>query len=336
MAIAKGHDCGLSLAKGATWGTLPSDPTTDGLYPFLALDIQKKVESIPNEAKNDTAMRQQSDAGVTRVDGSFSRYAHYQGSELPLALTLGTAGAPTQVGTTSYYTHRLLVNKSLQGIFGAAFVDLETNIEEFDSLKFNAVTISGDRGSGRVTTSYEVMGRDLDTAGNITWASITENANALNNHVLWNHLLFYENDNSGGDVTSETAINLQSFSIRFANNCSEHFTNAGLRLEPVRSNFLDVTGSFTLDTYENTNLVADITARTLKKIAWVFTSGSYAFKIFVPACRFEGNLPSVSGPGRIPQTINFVAEKVASNPTGMSSTMPYLDVISQDSADPLA
>ena len=336
MAIALGQNAGLARKKGATWGTQPSDPTTNALFPFVTLDMQKTVESLPNEAKNDTAMRQASDEGVSRVEGSFSRYAHYQGSELPLALTLGTAGVPAQIGSTDYYVHRFTVNKSLQGVFGAAFVDLETNIEEFDSLKFNSVTIAGDRGSGRVTTSYEVMGRDVNTGGDITWGNLTENADAVNNHVLWNHLLFYENDQSAGAVTGGTAINLQSFSITFANNCAEHFTNAGKRLEPVRSNYLDVTGSFTLDTYEDTTLVADITARTLKKLGFVFTSGSYAFKIFVPACRFSGSLPGVSDAGRISQTIAFTAEKCSSNPTDMLSTMPYIDIFSQDTGNPLA
>ncbi len=335
MAVAKGHDLRCAIAKAATWGTIVADPTTDAMFPLESYSVKKSVDLIANPEKNDTPMRSTAAAGVSRVDGSLGRVLHYQGDEVALALAMGTAGAPVQVGTTAYYTHSLLAKSSLQGLFASLFTDLETNTEEVDSAKFNGWTISGAQ-ADRVKIAYPIMGREMDIAGNMAFGSATENANAKDNHVLFSQLLFYINDNTAGDVTAGTAVDLSGFSVQQNNNLVEHFTTAGLRKELVRGGPHEVTGSFAIDTYEDTTRVADIVNFTLKKAAFVFTSGSYAFKLFIPGLRLTGDLPEVSDFGRIPQALNFVSEKVSSNPTGMTSTMPYIQVVSQLSTDPLA
>lgn len=338
MAVAKGSDLRAAIAKGTTWGTIASDPTSNSLKPLLGTTIKKSVELIQNLELNDSSGRGASDAGNYIVEGAWKRNLHYQGDELLQALLFGTSGSPVQVGSTVYYTHRYTSKSSLQGLFATLFEDRQTSTWEVDSAKVAGMTINGGVG-GRVEVEYRFIGADLDTAGNIAFGSCTQNANSVNNHVLASHLAFKINDSSGGDgsdVASETALAISDFSIQFDNALTPVRTTGTEILEPTRDGFLQVTGSITIPTYENNTRIADVLDKSLQKCSFVFTSGSYSYSVFIPAFRWTGDLPDVSGPGRVPLVLNFEYEEATANPTGMNSTLPYVEIVSQVSADPLA
>jgi len=334
MAVARGVDHRAAIAKGTTWGTLAADPTTDSFRPLKGSTVKKSVELIRSDELNDSAGRGASAAGNSIVEGGWSRHLHYQGDELLQALALGTT-AVAQVGVTAYYAHTYTVKSSLQGLFASLFEDRETSTWEVDSAKVNGFTLSGSTG-GRVEVDYPMIGADLDTAGNIAFGSCTQDANGVNNHVLSSHLAWKVNDNSGGAVTSETAVAVSDFSIDFKNNLAPVRSTSTTILEPVRDGFFEASGSITIPTYENNTRLADVLDKSLQKMAFTFTSGSYSYIVNIPAFRWTGDLPDVSGPGRVPLVLSWEAETATANPTGMSSTLPYVVITSQVAADPLA
>lgn len=338
MAVGRGIDYRAALAKGSTWGTLPSDPTTDALRPQVSSTIATSGgQLIQNEELNDSAGRGAAAVGNEDITGTWASNLHYQGQELEHALAFGTAGSPTQVGTTSYYTHRLLIKSSLQGIFGAIFEDREISTYEVDSVKAGALRVSGSIGE-RVQQEVDWVGNDLDVAGDITWGSVTQNANAINNHVLMSDGTFYWNANSAGDPTSGSEVGIEAFTFELNNNLDVWRTTADAPniAEPVRGGFVSCSGSFTVPTYEANTYVTELLTKPLNKFVLQFVSSSYSYKIFVPGFRWTNPSPTVDGPQRVPQELTWEYEKVTSNPTGFNSTLPYVEITSQESADPLA
>jgi hypothetical protein len=338
MAVYTGIKNKFAIQKAATWGTLV-DAATGDLFPVKSETLTSTTDRIPNDELNDTAMRSTGDAGRETVAGGFVRDLHYQGDHVALAIALGTAGSPSQVGTTSYYTHNLIPKGSLEGIFASLFSDRENSTVEVDSAKIESFTITGAEG-GRLEISYEVMGRDYDDSGNLTWGSATEDANAAGNFVLFGHGTFQFHGTQGSDPASGgTTFYPDSFTVTFKNNLStwwsaENYPNID---EPVRDNFVEVTGSFTLPVDEVNPWKASATTQTPITMSWDFLSGSYGFDIDFPYVVVTSpTSPTTDGPGRQPVQVDFVCEKAASNPTDMSSTMPNIINVNQDSVDPLA
>ena len=161
MAVARGVDLKAAVAVAGTWGTLASDPTTDALMPLISSTVKESRELITNEELRDVHMRGASAGGSRMVEGTWTKHLHYQGEEILHAAAFGTY-APTQVGTTPYYTNRATSASSLQGTFLSLFEDRETSTWEIDSAKVNQVTVSGSTGQ-RIQVAYDLMGRALAT-----------------------------------------------------------------------------------------------------------------------------------------------------------------------------
>lgn len=335
MAVYTGIKNRFAIQKAVTWGTL-LDASTNDLFPIKSETLQSTTERIANDELNDSAMRSAGDSGRESVGGSFMRDLHYQGDHVPVALAFGTAGAPSQVGTTSYYTHTLVPAGTLEGIFASLFSDRENSTVEVDSAKIESITISGTEG-GRLEVSYGVIGRDYDDAGDLTWGSATEDANAAGNFVLFGHGTFQYAATQGSAV--DTAFYPESFEVTFKNNFSqwrsaENYPNID---EPVRDGFIDVTGSFVIPHDETNPWKASATSQTPITMSWDFATGSYSLNIDFPYVVITSpTAPVTDGPGRQPVPVSFVTEKATSNPTGMASTLPHIVNVNQDSADPLA
>jgi hypothetical protein len=335
MAVYTGIKNRFAIQKAATWGTLV-DASTNDLFPVKSESLQSQTDRIANDELNDTAMRSSGDAGRETVSGGFVRDLHYQGDHVAVALAMGTAGSPSQVGTTPYYTHTLIPNGTMEGIFASLFSDRENSTVEIDSAKIESVTIRGAEG-GRLEISYEIMGRDYDDAGDVTWGSVTEDANASGNFVLFGHGTFQYAASQGSAV--DTAFYPDSFEVTFRNNFStwwsaENYPNID---EPVRDDFVEVTGSFNLPHDETNPWKASATSQTPITMSWDFVSGSYGFTVDFPYVVVTSpTAPVTDGPGRQPVPVEFVCEKATSNPTGMASTMPHMLFTNQDTADPLA
>ncbi|MGB0890183.1 MAG: phage tail tube protein [Solirubrobacterales bacterium] len=334
MSVYTGIKNRFAIQKATTWGTV-ADAGTGDLLPVKSENLNSQTDRIPNNELNDTAMRSAGDAGRETVGGGFVRDLHYQGDHVPLALSFGTAGSPADAGG-GYHTHTLVPAGTLEGIFASIFSDRENNTIEIDSAKITSVTIRGSEG-GRLEVSYEVMGRDFDKDGNLSWGSVTEDSNAAGNFVLFAHGTFQFVATQGSAV--DTAFYPDSFEVTFSGNFSRFWSaeNTPNIDELIRDGFVDVTGSFTLPHDESNPWLGYALAQTALTMSWDFASGSYAFNIDFPYVVVTSpTSPTTDGPGRQPVNVSFVCEKATSNPTGMASTLPHIVNTNQDSANTLA
>lgn len=335
MAVYTGIKNRFAIQKATTWGTLV-DATTGDLFPVDSESLTSDTERLPNNELNDTVLMSPGASGKETVGGAITRKLHYQGDHVPLAIGLGTAGNPAQVGTTSFYTHTLIPAGTLEGLFLSLFSDRENSTVEIDSAKVDSFTIRGDESSGRVMIVYNMVGRDYDNSGNLTWASATEASEAALNYVNFAHGTFQYAASQGSAV--DTAIYPSAFEVTFANSLerfwsAENYPNID---EPVRNGFGLVSGSMTFPHDEANPWNASKLSQTPITMSWDFASGDYSFNIDLPYVVVTGpTSPTTSGPGRQGLTMGFTTEKAASSPTGMGSTLPHIVNVNADSANPL-
>ncbi len=341
MAVFAGIKNRFAIQKAATWGTL-LDASTSDLFPVNedGATVDSVTERIANMELNDSPMQGIGDIGNEAVSGEINRYLHYRGDHYALAGVMGTAGVPPQIGTTGFYTHQLVPATSLEGIFYSLFSDMEVSTHAVDSAKLTGIQIQGKTG-GYISIKYTFLGRNLDIADDLTWGSVTEHATAVRNFVIYSHGLFMVNAQGGaGLATTTDDIYPSEFTINFENNIEGFTTSEGdpVIQEPTRNGFLTCSGSFTIPAYSSNTNVSQILAQTALKaeLRFILTAAESAFSFFLPYIIWTGAIPQPGGPGRQPLVLEWLAEQADSSPTNMDSTMPYMDIVNDDSADPLA
>jgi len=339
MTITAGRQLRCGIAKGTTWGTIV-DPTV--LYPLTGETV---VASRSRMTNNELGAQgpQQGEPGPESVTGSLTRYLHYQGDLLPLALGMGTAGTPTQVGASGDWDHTIAIG-ALDGIFGSLALDKDQSQYEVDSFKVDQITIEG-QSDGYMTVSYDIIGRDMDIAGDAAFGSMSENANSTLNFVPFGEGTF-RIAAQGSDPSQ--AYNINQFSLTIArglavkNPSQANWPN----IDEPGHGFREITFSVTFGTYQTGSAEAhgelsNILDHTLRTGAFEFDgptgdSNAQQFYINLPMFFWEGDLPSLDGPDVTEVTLNGRCEVAASNPTGMDDTDVHFNVRNQESSDPLA
>lgn len=334
--------------KGSSgWGTAVALGAGDGLLITTDGGPTRKQPYSPAK-EHDTPFIKTGDLGaIDPIDFALSFFMRYDPGRLGtlLAMIYGTAGIPMIQGTGPAYKHIFQFKDTIEGLFVTYAKEIPGKIHEIASAKPYAVEFS--IADGLLQASLSLRGNKLidDSVVNAATQMDALTYPDRYNRVKFPQLVVKMNDESGGDVSGETALAINGLTISIART-PDAVPPAGQDyiLEPLENDYPQATVklSFPRANSVNTAFFQKFTAETPQKLLAKFTGKLiestyyYDLAFYFPRLKFSPDPPSYADNEIVPAEITLVAEEAAAAPTGMSYARPYLELINKATIDYLA
>jgi len=343
-----GREAVCAIKKASTWRTAVECGADDGIL-FSDESLKQENEELLDDSLG-SLWPKYSDQGKITASGTLGGYMRYEGLDVPLALMMGTAGAPTQQDSTAAYLHTLKLADNLDGLFATLAILKKSDVVfEYPTVKFFSLKLSGEMG-GVVTYSIDMIPNKQVLDSSTNTASTMENVTYpdVENRIIMNsNTVFRINDKSGSALADGDKIYCSGFEFSFSRNLEGDLTISHDDIdEPGGVSFPEGTLTINFPRYDDNNhdFFADWNANTEKKMDISFTGKLiespyyYKFTISMPHLRVINPDAPISGQGKIPMSMTLRMLGTDTAPAGMTGiTKPFqLDIINKRSTDPLA
>lgn len=353
MAGAVGKEIVAAFKKYGTWRTVSGAPGAgDGLL-LKSLGGQPRN---PDYYKSDEAglafVNRADKGGVKSISEDLTAYARYQGLDVLMALAMGIAGAPVQMGggTLAYYNTYAMATR-LDGLFGSLFIkhQIETGTAktwEYTSTKITGFDIKSMAGQP-VEITFHRVSNDCVIDSAVSMASVT--VPSLSNRLMGQDATVRMNAQSGGALASPTdVIQPSDWTLSYKRPVDDVHVQDGdaTIIEPVENNFPTLTLAMNFPRYNAAShaFFAALAADTRQKMditfvgATIEASNKYQFRLRFPHLNLITATAVKQGPAIVPVPLTFDVLASETAPTGMSGlTTPFdIYVQNQRTTDPLA
>ncbi|MBU0945509.1 MAG: hypothetical protein KJ804_09085 [Proteobacteria bacterium] len=343
-----GREFICALKKAAAWHTPVECGPDDGLL-ILSDGIKVSVDSELDDSAGQ-AWINEADPGMMNVSGNQEAYMRYEGFDTALALIMGIAGVPSQIDTTTAYSNCYKLASKIDTLFATlAMKKLANVIWEFPSVKLHGFKISGETNKP-LKISLDIIGDKLDRASatNTATTMATVTMPDKKNRILMNkNSVFRMNDQADIALAAGDQIFPSSFELTFNRPMDAEATGGQDGVdEPADNGFPTATLNLKFPRYNTANnaFFDDWEAYTSKKMDITFTGKeietgqNYMFRILLSHLKIADPEAAMSGPGKIPFSMqcNILGADVA--PAGMTNLVEpmQIDVINTRTTDPLA
>lgn len=338
--------CGLK--KGSAWHTPVACGAGDGLL-ILSDGIKVGVAAELDDSAGQPWVTE-ADAGEESVAGSLEAYMRYEGFDLAIALVMGVAGVPSQLGGTAAYENTYNLSSNIKGIFATlAEKKLANTVWEFPSIKLHGFKLSGEMNKP-IKLSLNGICDKLDRA------STTNDATSIaavtvpdsKNRILMNkNTVFRMNDQDDIALAGGDEVYPSSFEFSFDRPMdSEAVAGQDGVDEPDDNGFPTCSLSLKFPRYDSANntFFDDWDAFKSKKMDITFTGKlvdtgyNYTFRILLSNLKVDNPEAPLSGPVKIPMSMNMISIGAATAPAGMAglTTPMRIEIINKRTTDPLA
>ena len=328
--------------KGATWGTAVAVGASDGLLLESDGGPERKQPYLPAK-ELDTPFVETGDLGaVEPVDFSPSFTMRYNPGAIGtlLAQLFGTAGTPKQQGTTSAYKHTIKWADSNSGHFSTFVVERPGKILEVPSAKPYKFSFSVEE--GLLKGSIGLRGNNLIDNSLVNQATQVDALTYADrkNRISFKQISVKMNDQAGGDLATETALELANISGDLERSSDAKIVGGSPTIiEPLDGPH--PTGTLKLEfaraNATNQAFFSKFTGETLQKLSISFlgavieTTYHFELRFVFPQAR----IINYSAPldDTIPVTLDLAIEAAGTNPTGMDDCRPYLEWVNTRATD---
>lgn len=335
--MVKGSAWGTALAVGANKGVLL---TSDG-----GIGQARNQPYLPAK-EMDTPVVLQSDLGdIEAVDVSPEFWMRYDPGLLGTAIAalFGTAGAPAALDSEGYkHTFQWADRGS---IFLTYAVEKPGKIYEIASAKPKSFELS--LAEGLIKGKIGLHGNTVIDNSTVNTATQMDALTYIDraNRIAFSQGSFKINDEDGGDVASESALNVNGFSIGWNRSPdAEHVAGSQSIIEPAEAEFPEfkIHLDFPRADAVNMALFQKFIGKTAQKMLIKFTgnklaAGTYYYDLALFFPRLI--MVPTHGPTEddiLKYGLDLVGEEAASNPTGMSYKRPYIELQNKQATDYLA
>ena len=353
MADLTGREILIGAKKASAWGTAVACGANDGLL-ALALDLGQQIELLRDEPMG-LGFSPDTSQGRETVNGSLRAHLRYDGQEaMLLALAMGAAGAPTQLGATTAYHHTLQLTDGLAGLFATLAAKKKSDLVfEWPSQKVSGFTI---KGGMRIPTeiTLDLIGATLarnggsGTNNTTTIASVTYRDKQ--NRVIGDENAYVRlNAASGGALAASDNIYPSEFTLTMKRPMEgDHVLDQTSYLtEPLGTGFPECSLDLTFPQFGDVGASrwTDFAAKTAAKLELLLKSGAlagtaenYRLLIQIPQAFLETISANLDGPGKIPNPMRFWLTQANAAPTGMTGvTNPFaIRLVNKRTTDLLA
>jgi hypothetical protein len=307
MAIGSGIGSWLGIKKESSFGTAV---TVDRFYEFNSEGTKYVKNTVVGQGlRNGGLVARANRRVVTTLAGEGDFEVDMQTRGMGLLLSLATGSVPTGSLANGVYTYLF----TAQDLIGDSFTTQVAVPQYGGTLTYK--TLSGCKmtnfelsvGAGDIAKAKFSLDSKGFTTGSSTSATVAYANIATSN-------LFHFAQGSITDNVSTTYANIKDFSLTVDNSLKTDRYNlgaAGSKSEQIINGFRAISGKVTAeftDTVLLDKFIADTTAG-LKLTFEGATIGSGSDKetlsITIPAAKFDGDTPMVSGPGVIDVSFGF-------------------------------
>lgn len=338
-----GITAGLMINSAATdWGTAGSLSTGDQAQATYS----ENTSSSPltrSPVGTGRIMPSNSALGAKSYSFGLSGEATYQsGLDRILAQFFGTTAVSSELtASQGDYRHTFTFNSTYNtNYLTYAYETSTTTVKEFPSCAVTDLTLSASSADSYLQYDASLI------ADSIVTSSPTNNNAAIQATTVADDEAatvtpsdeFFINAQSGGAVSSSDQLNITDISINLTKPQSalnEIKDAAGLG-EPASDG--DITGTLTVtlgQLQDNTYFTAweaetEYKAKFATYGSAIGTGENKSYSIYFPKLKLI-SYPSapVSDGGRVPQTLEFAIFAAAANPTDMSDTTPYVELVNE-------
>ncbi|KJR98789.1 MAG: hypothetical protein VR65_20015 [Desulfobulbaceae bacterium BRH_c16a] len=342
-----GRETICGLAKAGVWHTPVACEAGDGVL-ILADNIKVGMELELDESAGQEWVTE-ADAGVENVAGNIEAYMRYEGFDVWLALIMGSAGVPVQQEATAAYAGTYNLTSKVDGLFGTlAQKKLVDKIWEYPSVKLHGFKLSAEMNKP-VKISFEAicdtLKRDSTTNTAVTMALVT--ALKQNRVIMNKDTVFRMNNQEDVALADSHKLYPASFELTFSRPMESDYVAGqdGLE-EPADNGFPACTLALKFPRYNTANdaYFDDWQNTVSKKMDITFTGktieGAHKYKLRILLSNLKIDSPEapVSGPGKIPYSMNLKGIGASTAPAGMTAlTAPMrIEVVNKRTTNPLA
>jgi hypothetical protein len=327
----------VGLKKAATWHTAVACGAGDGLL-ILNETLSQTIEELLDESCGVSFIRR-TEQGKRDASGALEAYLRYEGLDVALALIMGTAGTPSQQGSTTAYTNSYVMADNIWGKFATiAMLKQSDKVHEYRSAKPHGFTISGEMNTA-TKIALNVLADELELASSTNTSATLQNVTYPDeaNRVIFNSdATFKINDEDGAALADGDKVYPSGFELAFDRPMeSDWVAGASGISEPAVNAFPTATLTLKFPRYDadNHTFFTNWDAFTRKKMEIYFKGALiedtyyYEFKVSMP------NLVCTNGEA----AIGFRLLSTDTAPTGMTGiTKPFqIDVQNTRTTDPL-
>lgn len=357
MSKIQGTQVKAALKKASAWGTAVAAGAGDGFYVTAPADPVPEREMVPSEPAGVAAPPEIDFGNSPAITADILADLHYEGNDVPLALGMGTAGAPSTSASGSTGRDYILdILDDLTGLYGTYVTrrGVSGEIWENPSLKVLGFELAGEAGAP-VTLALKnarnalVRTSVVNTTG--TFASVTYPDRV--NRVMFNQCVALINRDTGAALASPgDRINISGFNLAFTRPLEGDQVCDGndFITEPDPTGLIEVKLTLdrpqyeTSDTFVEDFLAATNAAKFRYKASLEFTGalidGSvfYKFKLQLPHLHLDVPQSQTEGPGKIAESLTFSALTRPTAPSGMTGITQQFRITGTNTrtTDPLA
>lgn len=349
MPGLSGREIKVAVKKAATWNTAVACGANDGVV-LLPTSIKRDATFEIDDSMG-RLFSIDGIPGPVKVEGDAPAYLRYDSLDLLFAMYMGTAGAPTLLGSGAYsYTYK--VKTLLDGLFFTLVKNMKNYIDEYPSCKVTGFTIKGDVGKPlQVTFNLicvnKVVSSTVNTLATFTNVTFFEEQNRIN----FTDGVIRINAQSGAALGSGDTVYPAAFEVSSKRKLAGEYTaqyktptvNQELIDEPAGDGIMETTLKLTFPRHTSSAYLADIISDARKKMDMTFTGaligGTYyrLFKLQFPNLQLK-NVDVVDADGNIKEPLELIAHGCLTAPTGMTGLTDPFWISGQNrrTTDPLA
>jgi hypothetical protein len=339
-----GREVTIAVKRATTWATPVVLGALDGLL-VKTNGLVKTVVLLADQPLG-TGFETETNAGLNAMTGALGGEARYDGNEwLLLAMAMGAAGAPTQIGAVAAYSHTLQLTPGIAGLFGTLVQKMKSDLVfEWPTVKPGTFTLKGGK---KIPTDFSItvvgagLNQNADGGGG---ANTPDSLRSVTYRDKRNRMIMDENayirvnTQSDGALAASDQLYVAGFELTTTRPIEGDNVLDGTDYitEPVGTGFLSISLKLMFPEFVDGGaaLIAAFGANppTPKKmeiyIRGPVVAGSvhYACLIQIPQAYLAAGIPPIPGPGKIPHELTFQLTEALTAPTGMTSpsvTKPF-------------
>ena len=332
---------GIGIKKGSTWGTWVKPGTGNGMH--IVTHTAPKGGRASQDNSNEYGQKMASATFALNYEaqnGPFTAPLYTGGLETMFASVFGIYTSST--AETTVITHKFALDDGeIDEIFHTiAWDDYGTQITTVPSAKIKSFELASDS-NGEMLCTIEYMGNTVSIAQSTGPLALTYAADGTKVHKLLASTV-YINAQAGADFSAGDAISVNALKAKI---------ERGYKAMPPESGSSSVQAPVDADAPKG-SLELNLTKSTATSSGWltafygetqykakiVCDAGAIAGKtahylatLYLPCLQIE-TAPDVSEDTPRPVKCSFKVLKKTAAPTGMSSGLPYLEVVNEVAA----
>jgi hypothetical protein len=340
MPSKSGSAISAALKISSTWGTAVAASTGDKLLAEISHSLNES-ELLARAIGSGNAMITNATRGSDKPTVTITGDAQYRGAfGVVLAQFMGTAAVSAEItASQADYRHTLTFNTTLNAkYFTTAYESSAATVHEFPSCAARSVTISTPSVPGYLQWQAEAVADRLQLSTAVNTNAVLQAATLSDTEQIAVAFDddFWINATSGATLASGDQFNVTSYELNLTRpqESANEIKGAAGNGSPIATDLFSGTLTITVKELADHTYYTYFTNETNLKCRFtvegsqIGTGQLKSLNVYIPQMQLiSAPSYSLASPGVNNVTYTFRLSKASANPSGMTSTYPYFEIV---------